>query len=108
VARDRGLPHALAGADHGERRLRVRSKADRVEPEVRAHVREPARERCRGEPKAAPRIDHRLVREIDDEIHVDRGQRLRQRVPERDAVVRDAAAQLLGPAEENDADHVVT
>ena len=107
VARDGGLPHALARADDGQRRLRVGRERDRVEPEVRADVGQPVRERARGEPEPAPRPGDRLVGEVDHDVHVHFDQGVGQLVPERDAVVGHAAADLLGAAEHDRADDLV-
>ena len=67
LTRDRRLSGAFAGSDHrdgrhGERRLRDRG----IEPEVRAAVHHPARERDGGEVHPLPVADDGLVGEIHD------------------------------------------
>ena len=61
----------------------------------------------RREPEAPARADDGLVGEVDDDVHLDLGQRLGERVPQRDAVVGRAAAELLGPAEHDRAHDLV-
>ena len=102
VSRHRRLPDPLAEADHGERRRRYRLERRRVEAEVGADVRQPERECARGPEHPLPRPEHRLVGEVDHEIRLDRV----ERVDERHAVVV-VAAQLLGPAHQQRAEHVI-
>ena len=87
--------------------LRVGREAHGVEPEVGADVREALRERVRREPEAPARADDGLVGEIDDHVHLDLGERLGERAPQRDAVVGRAVAELLGPAEHDRAHDLV-
>ena len=103
VARHRGLPDPLPEADHGERRRPDRLERRRVEAEVGADVRQPERERPRRPEHPLPRPEHRLVGEVDHEVHLDRV----ERVDERDAVVVVTRRELLRPADEQRADDVV-
>ena len=97
---DRGLPDALAGADHGDRGQLERLEDRRVEAEVGTDVRQAGRERARGPAKALDRPEHRLVRQVDDQLG---GTEV---VDERHAVVG-TAAKLLGPADEDRAHPLV-
>ena len=107
VARDGRLAHPLPRADHRESRDVERGEGDRVEPEVGADVREACGERPGGEPEATARADDRLVREIDDRVDLHLLERIGERVPKRDAVVRLAVAQLLRAAQHDGADDLV-
>ncbi len=95
VPRHSGLPHPLAEADHGERRRLDRMERRRVEAEVRAHVRQPERERARRPEHPFPWSEHRFVGEVDDEIRLDRV----ERVDKRHAVIV-ASPELLRPPDE--------
>ena len=106
VSRDRGLPDALAGADDPDRRERERLQLGRVEAKVGADVGEAGGEYAAREPEALPRAEHRLVREIDDELRPVLGERAVEIVGEDDPVVR-VATQLLGAAHEVRRDEVV-
>ena len=100
---DGGLPDPLAGADDRERRDGWGGQVlGRPKTEVSADVLEPLRERPARPEHALARSEHRLVREIDDDLRP----RLVQRLDERDTVVL-AAAQLLRAADEDRADEVV-
>jgi hypothetical protein len=87
VARNGGLPHALPRPDHCERRKLEGLEAHGVETEVRTDVREPCGECAARELEAPPRVEDRLVGEVDDGLGVHRVDRLVERVVERDAVV---------------------
>ena len=87
--------------------LRVGREAHRIEPEVGPEVRDTAREGARGKPEPSPWIRDRLVGEIDHHVHVHFDQRVVQVVPEGNAVVGNAAAELLGSAEQHGADDFV-
>ena len=102
MAGDGRLPDPLPGSDHRERRSRRRRQVGgRPEAEVRPHVLEPARERLARPEHPLGRAEHRLVREIDDDL----GAHLVQRCQQRHAVVL-AAAELLGAADEDRAEEV--
>ncbi len=92
------MPRPITASDGVSTRLQRR----RIEAEVGADVRQPERQRARRPQHPLPRPEHGLVGEIDDEIHLDRVERLDQR----DAVVV-LAAQLLGAADEQRADDLV-
>ena len=94
------LADALPRPDDGERRTLERVQLRRVEAEVGADVRDPVGEKPAREEQARPRIEHRLVREVDRDLGVARLGH------ERHAVV-DPAAQLLGAADEHHADELV-
>jgi hypothetical protein len=98
----RRLPDPLAEADHGERRRLDGVQLRRLEPEVRADVRQSQRERAGRPEHALSRPEHRLVGEVDHEIRLDRV----ERVHEGNAVLV-IAAQLLGPADEQSPHDVV-
>ena len=106
VRRDRGLPHPLAGADDPDRGQRERLEHGRVEAKVGADVREAGGEHAAREPEALLRAEHRLVREIDDELRPVLGECAVEIVGEDDSVVR-VAAQLLGAAHEVRGDELV-
>ena len=78
----------------------------RVEAKVRADVREPGGEHAARKPEALLRPEHRLVREIDDELRPVLGERAVEIVGEDDSVVR-VAAQLLGAPNEVRGDELV-
>ena len=71
-----------------------------------ALVRQPVGEHARRDPEPLDRPEHRLVREVDDELGPRFGERRLERVVERDAVVR-ARPQLLGAAGEPGAHDLV-
>src|ERR671931_677910 len=73
---------------------------------LRAGVRNPGGEHTAREPEPCGRAEHRLVREIEDEIRLELAQRQIEVVVSRNAVVR-LAPQLLGPAEHHGADELV-
>ena len=100
---DGRLPDPLAGSDDRERRHGWSGQVGgRPKAEVGADVLEPMRE-CPARPEhPLARAEHRLVREIDDDLRP----RLVQRLHERDAVIL-AAAQLLRAADEDRADELV-
>jgi hypothetical protein len=100
VSGDGGLPDALPRPDHRDRRQAERLERGRVEAEVGADVWNAGRERATREPKSLARPEHRLVREIDDQV------RAVELVDQRHAVFL-ATAQLLGSAREVGADHLV-
>ena len=106
VRRDRGLPHALAGADDPDRGERERRELRRVEAKVGADVRQAGGKHPARQPKALLRAEHRLVREIDDELRPVLGERAVEIVGEDDAVVR-VVAQLLGAPHEVRGDELV-
>ena len=97
---DRRLADTLAGADHGDGRRPDRLEARRLEPEVGSLVGHAERERARRQPEAGRRPEHRLVGKVEDDVGRVLGDRLFERACERHAVVL-AAAQLLGPADED-------
>ena len=97
MARDRGLPDALAGAVDRERRQRERREARRVEAEVRAGVREARGEQPAREQDRARRPEDRLVREVDDQLRRAAARAAASR-DERNAVLL-PAAELLRPAD---------
>ena len=100
VRRERGLPHPLAGADHGDRRQREVGIRRRVEAEVGADVGEAGGERLRRPAEAILRPEHRLVGQVDHGLGV------AEVLQQRHAVVG-VAAQLLGTADEDRADPLV-
>ena len=100
MARDRGLPDSLAGTDDRDRRARERRALGRIEAEVRADVRNTQGEHATHEREALFRAEHRLVREIDDDVRVVAGDRRLDVRHERHAVLL-AAAQLLLAADED-------
>ena len=102
VARDGGLAYALARPDHGQRREVERREPRWIETEVRAHVRQPERERAAHEPQALARREHRLVGEVDDDVCRNGGERVDERHP-----VILAAAQLFRTPHEQRADELV-
>src|SRR5262249_17363759 len=85
VARDGRLPHPLARSDHGERGNLDRVKIHRVEAEVRADVRDAGGEGAAREQEAPLGPEHRLVRQVDDELRP--REALLERVDERHADV---------------------
>ena len=99
VRGDRCLPHALAGTDDPDRGKRKRLEHRRVEAKVGADVRKPGSEYAAREPETLPRPEHRLVREIDDELRPVLGECAVEIVGEDDSVVR-VVTQLLGAAHE--------
>ena len=107
VARDRGLPDALARPDHGERRQRERLERGGVEAEVGAR-RTGARARARGSRARSARAgpstgsSERSTTTSGSML----ADRLLEVVDERHAVVL-AAAELLRAAGEHGADEVV-
>ena len=82
------------------------SSCRRVEAKVGADVREAGGEYAAREPEALLRAEHRLVREIDDELRPVLGECAVEIVGEDDPVVR-VVAQLLGAAHEVRGDEVV-
>ena len=102
MAGDGRLTDPLPRADHGERRKRRRRQIRRgPEPKVRAYVLEAERERPARPEHPLRRPEHRLVREVDDDLRRRRIQRRQQR----HAVVL-APAQLLRAADEDRPDEV--
>ena len=104
MARHGGLPDALAGPDHRDRRQRVQRVLRRLKPEVRALVPQPGGQRPAREQKALARPQHRLVGHVHDDVGI--AEAVFERVEERDAVVR-VATELLRPTGEPRADDVV-
>jgi hypothetical protein len=102
VAGNGRLADALPQADDGERRDVNRLERRRLEPEVRPDVGEAERERARRPEQALARVEHGLVGEVDDDVHLHRG----ERVDERHAVVL-PADDLLGPPDEERCDDLV-
>jgi hypothetical protein len=102
VPRHRCLSDPLPQADHGERRRPDRLERRRIEAKVGAEVRQPEGERARGPEHPLPRPEHRLVGEVEHEVHLDRVESLHQR----DAVLV-VTPQLLRPTDEQRADDVV-
>ena len=96
----RGLPHALAGPDHRDRRQLEGLEDRRIEAEVGADVGKPRGERPRRPAQSLGRPEHRLVREVDHHLGVGEVD------DERHAVVR-IAAQLLGASDQDRADPFV-
>ena len=103
---DRGLPHSLAGPDHGERRQPERLEGGRVEAEVGTDVGQPSGERVRGEPEAGGWVHHGLVRQVDDDLRRVPRQRLLDARYERHAVIL-SPTQLLPSAREQRANELV-
>src|SRR5437660_12294789 len=99
-----GLPYPLAGPDHRQRRPRKWRVLRRLEPEVGALVAQPGRKRTAREPKAVRRREHRLVREVDDDLGP--LEAVLELLQERDAVVR-ALPALLRAAGKPGADALV-
>jgi len=96
VNRDRRLPDALTGADHGDRRQLERLQLWRVEPEVGADVRESGGECPRSPIEPLERAEHGLVGKIDHDLGGP------EAVHERHAgVATIALAPLLRPADED-------
>ena len=106
VPGDGRLADALPGAEDGERPAGKGLEQRRVEPEVRADVREPGREHRAREPETLHRPEHRLVGEVDDEVRAKQADRLLDAAHDPDSVVL-APAELLGPADEHRADDLV-
>ena len=106
VAGNRGLPDALARPDHGQGRDRVRRELGRVEAEVGAHVREAQREHAARDPEALSRPEDRLVREVDHDLRLVRGDPGLELGDARHPVVL-PAQELLGPARQPDRGDVV-
>ncbi len=101
-----GLADPLADPDHRERRNPDRLEHRRHEPEVRADVRQPERERPRGPEHPLARPEHRLVGQVDDYIYIYIHLHRVERSDERHAIVL-AAAKLLRPTDEKRRDDVV-
>ena len=100
MRRYRGLPDALARADHGDRGQLERLELRRVEPEVGADVRQALGQRLRGPAEAAGGPEHGLVGEVDH--HLGSGEVVDERHP-----VVGVAAQLLGASDHDRADPFV-
>ena len=97
---DRGLPDPLTGPDHGDRRQVERMERRWIEPEVGSDVRHPQGEEARREREPGLRVEHRLVREVDDD------RRVAGLLDDRDAVVG-RLTQLLRAADQDHADELV-
>ena len=95
VGGDRGLPDALAGADHRDRRQLERLERRWVEPEVGADVGQPGGQRPRRPLEPLDRPEHRLVGQVDH--HLGR----REPVDKWHAVVGVTFAELLGTPHED-------
>ena len=107
MAGDRGLAHALAGADHGKRRDVDRLRGRRLEAEVGAFVRETESKHAACEREPLLRAEHRLVREVEDDVgKVALDGDLDRRL-EGNAVALVVAAQLLAAADEHGRDDEV-
>ena len=106
VAGDRGLPHPLAAADHGERGKLERREGHGLEAEVGADVRRARRERAAREAHPVAGGDDRLVGEVEDDLGVRGLEPLLERLVQRHAVVL-IASQLLSPPERDGADDLV-
>ena len=100
MPRHRGLADALARPDHRERRALDRVQLRRVEPEIGADVRNAVGEKPAREKEPRARVEHRLVGEVDGDLRVARFGH------ERNPVIGHAA-QLLGAADQHDADELV-
>ena len=101
---DGGLPDALAGSDHRQRRERERRVRRRRELEVGALVAQPGRQDAAREQQPLARPQDRLVRHVHDDLGVRKA--VVERLEQRHAVL-DVAAQLLRPARKPRADHLV-
>jgi hypothetical protein len=106
VAGNGGLADALARSDHRQGRQLERLEAHGIEAEVGAEVGKTRRQRAARELETAPRIDDRLVGEIDHGLGACRLDAFFQGVVQGNAVVL-VAAQLLGAADENGAQDLV-
>ena len=106
VRRDRGLSDPLAGTDDSDRGKRERLELRRVEAKVGSDVREAGGKDAAREPEALLRAEHRLVREIDDELRPVLGECAVEIVRECYPVVR-VVAQLLGATDEVRGNEVV-
>ena len=95
------LPDPLARPDHGERRDVHDDGRRRVEAEVRPLVGQAEREHAAREREPLRRPEHRLVREVEDEVGLVALDRDLDGRLERHAVAVDVAAQLLGAADEH-------
>ncbi len=99
VARDRRFADALAGPDHGERRHAAEPLVlRRLEAEVRPHVSQPVCESAACPQHPLTRAEHRLVREVDDDL--DLGRDLVERLEHRQAVLL-PTAELLSATDED-------
>ena len=96
---DRGLADALARADDPERRERERPQRRRVEAEVRARVGDPRGEHAARDEEALARAEHRLVREVVDELRLAGRERLVEVAVDRHAVLVPAPQLLLAARE---------
>ncbi len=98
-----GLPDALAGTEHRDRRKPELGEGRRLEPEVRPYVGNAGREHSARESEALDRSEDRLVREVDHEIGPVALDRRFDVAGEGHAVVALArlAAELLRPADEH-------
>ena len=97
LSRDGRLPHSLAGADDDrDRRELERQPLGRIETEVRAHVRQALSKHSTCERESLERAEHRLVREIDDDVGTVARNRLDIAL-DRNAVVRPSSKLLRPP-----------
>ena len=94
---DCGLADPLAGSDDCDRRQLERREDGRVEPEIGALVGDAESEgaACEGHPRGRPQ--HRLVRQVDDDVRRVLGDRSLEGRRQRYAVVG-VAVELLGTA----------
>jgi len=94
------LADALPGPDHRDRGELERLQARRVEAEVGAYVRQPGGERTGRPAKSLRRPEHRLVREVDDDVCPV------EALDERHPIVA-SLSQLLGATDHDRADELV-
>ena len=106
MARDGRLSHSLPGADHRDRRQLEGLEGGRLEPEIRALVRDALREDPAREREPLDRAEDGLVGEVDDDVRSELADPGVEVVDERDAVVL-SASELLGTPDQQRRDEIV-